>query len=52
MGAPTWPQLSHLLTDMGGPDMAPHTPQPSERSGEALALLENTREGQSRRSNR
>jgi len=27
------------LLDMGGPDMAPHTPQRSERPGEAEALL-------------
>jgi hypothetical protein len=24
---------------MGGPDMAPHTPRPSERPGGAVALL-------------
>jgi hypothetical protein len=24
---------------MGGPEMAPHTPQPSERPGGAVALL-------------
>jgi len=24
---------------MGGPEMAPHTPQPSERPGEAVPLL-------------
>ena len=24
---------------MGGPEMAPHTPQPSERPGKAVALL-------------
>ncbi len=25
---------------MGGPDMAPHTPQRSERPGQAVALLD------------
>jgi hypothetical protein len=28
------------LLDMGGPDMGPHTPQRSERPGQAVALLE------------
>ena len=28
---------------MGGPDMAPHTPQRSERRGEAVALLDAAR---------
>src|SRR5213592_4232973 len=27
---------------MGGPDMAPHTPQRSERPGEPVALLDHT----------
>jgi len=26
--------------NMGGPDMAPHTPQRSERRGKAVALLD------------
>jgi hypothetical protein len=25
---------------MGGPDMAPHAPQPSERPGKAVTLLD------------
>ena len=28
------------VVDMGGPDMAPHTPRRSERPGEAVALLD------------
>jgi hypothetical protein len=31
---------SHLDLLMGGPDMAPHTPQRSEHPGEAVALLD------------
>ena len=35
---------------MGGPEMAPQTPQPSERPGEAVALLYNTRRSEARQS--
>jgi hypothetical protein len=28
------------MTDMGGPDMAPHTPRRSDRPGEAVAVLD------------
>jgi DNA repair photolyase len=33
------PAPEQLSLDMGGPEMAPHTPQPSERPGGAVALL-------------
>jgi DNA repair photolyase len=33
------PAPEQLTLDMGGPEMAPHTPQPSERPGGAVALL-------------
>jgi len=31
--------VAALTNDVGGPDMAPHTPQRSERPGEPVALL-------------
>jgi len=32
-----------MTSDMGGPDMAPHTPRRSERPGKAVALLDTPR---------
>src|SRR5207247_1618328 len=35
-------RTARLTAYMGGPDMAPHTPQPPERPGEPVALLDHT----------
>src|SRR5207249_5479942 len=40
-GTPRFPACSSL--DVGGPDMAPHTPQRSECRGEPVALLDSPR---------
>src|SRR5439155_23932942 len=45
---PPRPDPRRALMKMGGPDMAPPTPQPSERPGEAVALLHNSRRSEAR----